>query len=65
MARPLRFQYAKGKGPQWLEMERVLKSFDLAESWRGRRAYVDWLEVRAANDGGNIDQTAQDALRRG
>jgi putative transposase len=57
--------YAKGKGPEWLEMERVLKSFDLAESGRGRRAYVDWLESRAANDGGNIDQTAQDALRRG
>lgn len=57
--------YAKGKGPQWLEMERVLKSFDLAESGRGRRAYVDWLEARAANDGGNIDQKAQDALRRG
>jgi REP element-mobilizing transposase RayT len=57
--------YAKGKGPQWLEMERVLKSFHLAESGRGRRAYVDWLEARAANDGGNIDQKAQDALRRG
>jgi hypothetical protein len=57
--------YTKGKGPQWLEMDRVLKSFDLAESGRGRRAYVDWLEARAANDGGNIDQTAQDALRRG
>lgn len=57
--------YAKGKGPQWLAMERVLKSFELAENGRGRRAYVDWLEARAANDSGNIDQTAQDALRRG
>jgi REP element-mobilizing transposase RayT len=57
--------YAKGKGPPWLEMERLLKSFELAESGRGRRAYVDWLEARAANDGGEIDQTAQDALRRG
>jgi len=44
--------------------ERIDASFDLAESGRGRRAYVNWLEVRAANDGGNIDQTAQDALRR-
>ena len=45
-------------------MARVLKSFELAESGRGRRAYVDWLEARAANDGGEIDQAAQDALRR-
>jgi hypothetical protein len=57
--------YAKGKGPPWLEMEPLLKSFELAESGRGRRAYVDWLEARAANDGGEIDQMAQDALRRG
>ena len=57
--------YAKGRGPQWLEMARVLRSFDLAESGRGRRSYVDWLETRAANDGGRIDQAAQDALRRG
>jgi putative transposase len=57
--------YAMGKAPQWLETERVLKSFELAESGRGRRAYVDWLEARAANDDGNIDQGALDALRRG
>ncbi len=57
--------YAKGKGPKWLELDRVLNSFELAETGRGRRAYVGWLEVRAANDGGCIDQTAQDALRRG
>lgn len=57
--------YAKGKGPKWLEMDRVLNSFELAETGRGRRAYVGWLEARAANDGGCIDQTAQDALRRG
>ena len=57
--------YAKGKGPQWLEMGRVLNSFELAQDGRGRRAYVAWLEARAANDGGNIDGIAQDALRRG
>ena len=57
--------YAKGKGPPWLEMERVLKSFNLAESGRGRRAYVEWLEARALNDDGAIDAKAQDALRRG
>ncbi len=57
--------YAKGKGPPWLEMERVLQSFELAEDGRGRRAYVAWLEARAANDGGGIDEAAQTALRRG
>ncbi len=57
--------YAKGKGPPWLDMERVLRSFELAEGGRGRRAYVAWLEARAANDGGEIDEVAQAALRRG
>jgi putative transposase len=57
--------YAKGKGPPWLEMERVLGSFELAEDGRGRRAYVAWLEARAANGGGDIDDVAQAALRRG
>ena len=57
--------YAKGKGPPWLVMERVLQSFELAEGGRGRRAYVAWLEARAANDGGGVDEAAQAALRRG
>ena len=43
----------------------VLKSFELAEDGRGRRAYVVWLEARAANDGGCISERAQAALRRG
>jgi hypothetical protein len=57
--------YAGGKVPPWLEMERVLNSFELAKDGRGRRAYVAWLEARAANDDGNIDPVAQEALRRG
>ena len=57
--------YSKGKGPEWLEMDRVLRSFQLAETGRGRRAYVDWLEARASNPDGGIDQRALDALRRG
>jgi len=57
--------YAGGKAPPWLEMERVLNSFELAKDGRGRRAYVAWLEARAANDSGNIDPVAQEALRRG
>jgi len=57
--------YAKGKGPPWLEMDRVLQSFELAKDGRGRRAYVAWLEARAANDSGGVDEAAQVALRRG
>lgn len=57
--------YARGKGPDWLVMERVLAAFDLAEDGRGRRAYVAWLEQRAANSKGEIDQAAMAALRRG
>jgi len=57
--------YAAGKGPVWLEMQRLLKSFELAEDGRGRKAYVAWLEARAANDGGKIGEDAQAALRQG
>ena len=57
--------YAKGVGPDWLVMERVLRAFELAEDGRGRRAYVAWLEARAAEDGGKINDEAQAALRRG
>ncbi len=46
-------------------MARPLQSFGLAVDGRGRRAYVAWLEARAANDGGEIDEAAQAALRRG
>lgn len=54
--------YIKGSGPDWLVMERVLRSFELAQDGRGRRAYVAWLEVRAANTEGRIDE---EAIRRG
>ena len=57
--------HARGKGPDWLESEKVLRAFELAEDGRGRRAYVAWLEARAANDGGKIDEEAMKALRRG
>ena len=43
----------------------VLNSFELAKDGRGRRAYVAWLEARAAQKGGKIDPVAQEALRRG
>ncbi|MDP4848239.1 MAG: transposase [Akkermansiaceae bacterium] len=57
--------YARGKGPDWLVTDRVLNAFELAKDGRGRRAYVAWLEKRAANDGGKIDEEAMKALRRG
>ncbi len=57
--------YVKGVGPDWMVTERVLRAFELAEDGRGRRAYVAWLEARAAEDGGKINDEAQAALRRG
>lgn len=57
--------YLKGNGPEWLVMDRVLRSFELARDGRGRRAYVAWLEARAANEDGGIDEEALRVLRRG
>lgn len=57
--------YEKGRGPAWLVFNRVLRAFELARDGRGRRAYVAWLEARAANDGGSIDAEATKALKRG
>jgi hypothetical protein len=57
--------YDKGRGPEWLIFDRVLRAFELARDGRGRRAYVAWLEARAANDRGAIDGEATKALKRG
>jgi hypothetical protein len=57
--------YRRGKGPTWLVCERVLGAFELVQNGRGRRAYVEYLEKRAANDGGNISEASMAALRRG
>lgn len=57
--------YLKGNGPDWLVMERVLRAFELAQDGRGRRAYVAWLEARAGNEKGKIDDKATAAIRRG
>lgn len=57
--------YASGKCPSWLSMDRVLRAFELARDGRGRRAYVAWLEARAANPAGAIDAVATAALKRG
>ena len=57
--------YARGKGPDWLVTDRLLGAFELSKDGRGRRAYVAWLEKRAANDGGKVDEAAMKALKRG
>lgn len=57
--------HQKGNGPGWLESGRILRAFQLAEDGRGRRAYVAWLEARAANDAGKIEEEAMEAIRRG
>ncbi|MEO7097753.1 MAG: transposase [Luteolibacter sp.] len=57
--------HAAGNGPDWLETGRLLRAFELASEGRGRRAYVAWLEARAAREGGKIDENAMKALRRG
>ncbi|MFT3990021.1 MAG: transposase [Luteolibacter sp.] len=58
------YDYAKGKGTEWLEMERLLRAFELAGDTRGRRGYVMWLEERA-KAGGEISAEAMASLRRG
>ena len=57
--------YQRGRGPDWLVRSRVLSAFELAKDGRGRRAYVEWLERRARNEEGEIDEEATKALRRG
>jgi len=56
--------YLSGKGPDWLVLDRVLGAFELAKDGRGRRAYVAWLEARAA-EGGDVGEQAMKELRRG
>ena len=57
--------YAKGKVPEWLVFDRVLEAFSLSQSGRGRRAYGEWLEIRAAQDCGRLPDAAMQALRKG
>jgi putative transposase len=56
--------YASGKTPPWQVHDRVLRAFELARDGRGRRAYVAWLEARAA-EGGKITPEATKALKQG
>jgi len=56
--------YRSGKGPDWLVCDRVLGAHHLSADERGRRAYVQALEARAA-EGGKLTPAAMAALRRG
>jgi putative transposase len=57
--------YRRGKGPKWLVFDRVLAAFELSKDGRGRRAYVDYLEKRGAENDGNLSEEAMVALRKG
>ena len=57
--------YQKGKGPSWMNFERVLAAFELSKDGRGRRAYVNYLEKRAKESKGKLSPEAMKALRRG
>lgn len=57
--------YRSGKTPEWLVIDRVLAARQLAVDARGRRAYADYLEARAAENGGRFPPEASAALRRG
>lgn len=46
-------------------MEHVLDAFRPSHERRGRVAYVAWLEARAANEVGKIDENAMNAIRGG
>jgi hypothetical protein len=56
--------FAGGRTPPWQVHERVLRAFELARDGRGRRAYVAWLEARAA-EGGKVTPEATQALKQG
>lgn len=57
--------YTKGNPPAWQPLERVLDAFQLSQDRRGRKSYIDWLEARAREHGGEIGEEAMAALRRG
>jgi len=57
--------YQRRKGPAWLQFDRVLAAFELAQDGRGRRAYVEYLEKRAREDDGDLSEAAMAALRNG
>ena len=43
----------------------MLEAFALAKTGRGRRAYVEWLELRAGEGRGRLSDEAMRAMRKG
>lgn len=57
--------YGRGNPPEWQAADRVLEAFKLSKDRRGRISYLSWLEARATEDGGAINEEAMEALRHG
>lgn len=57
--------YGGRKGPEWLETERVVSAFSLAEGKSGRQAYARYLEARALDREGSLNDESLKELRRG
>jgi hypothetical protein len=57
--------YAGKKAPEWLNTARVIECFAKAESQPGAKAYAQYLETRAKNQEGTLNDDSLKALRRG
>jgi len=57
--------YNGRKAPDWLEMDRVTRAFELAEGKAGRQAYARYLEARATSREGTMNDASLKELRRG
>jgi len=57
--------YHGRKAPDWLEMGRVIRAFELAEGKAGRQAYARYLEARAMSREATMNDASLKELRRG
>jgi len=57
--------YHGWKAPDWLEMERVTRAYELAEGKIGRLAYARYLEARALSRKAAMNDASLKELRRG
>ncbi|BCX46908.1 transposase [Haloferula helveola] len=57
--------YGRRKAPAWLATEKVLGAFELSPERRGRRAYAGYLEERARDREGALNDESLRFLRRG
>ncbi|BCX48085.1 hypothetical protein HAHE_19930 [Haloferula helveola] len=57
--------YASRRTLPWLETDRVLRAFELAGNRRGRAAYASYLEARAKDREGTLNDESLKSLRRG